>query len=883
MGNRKICAECLTVDGVLYDYSKYMFYAVSADGRVVRIRHYNDLIKTGASGRSGRRIGDRAAVPFPRNFPLSDPVLDPHETRVLVISKEDAARYESPASLFAAFAAVLVPLVARDDLKEEVARILSRDYADYIGADDDHKHFVSLLEEDIDIELAADLGVPDLRHSPGNQAKTLPPPPLGKVGSTRDARRAKVSEFFAHATVTAEGGLARERSDLESLRLLVQSSTASRSHYSGPNKDDAKRRALLRKLTKSSPNDIMELVYALRHKDGRRTSAITLAVDALVCGHPKGRTLLEKALLRPDDPALALSYYLSTYPPAAGKSGKSLPSALKKALATAAVKLYTDQSAAKFDKTRTIAANDRSVKVKPVSFADVLALTGAKAAPGSEQSRLFDDLRNGTYTTPLRRLRKDLLDRSPAEREEMLKEEARKSVKSLAEARSLSSCATAKGPTPEYRRPNMTDLQMRGMGDLSLDFLVSLFPVDNDRLREARSNVRKAEEDLRFLDANSGARKKDRRLRTRLRDARIKVDKDDLYDCEAEILAEKELRLYRGSSEYAEYRETRLKLVANLNLAKREKARADMMPGRIPKEVFEVAVPSMSVSQLLLNLGVVERAGVDEEVYKYIEWALENNPSIRLPDVLRSVRGLSVNSLRSNPPVSRPDSADDTPGMGGGYAAQSPILRPWIEATSSRWEDSFVRIIDSKASQMLPNLHGKKALVLVDGSGSMLTEVSGRTGDNRQSDYSSLSNAEVASFAASVIASQGGAASEVVVYSTLESSARVPVAGLNALSGTRRIVSGITGGGTATWEVLEHYYKDHDFVVILTDEQSSDTLRPDSLLHNVPVLTVNFAGHSASVSSSPKHAVVSGWSESVFRAVNNMAARDSDTPVVSNS
>jgi len=883
MGNRKICAECLTVDGVLYDYSKYMFYALSADGRVVRIRHYSDLIKTGASGRSGRRIGDKAAVPFPRNFPLSDPVLDPHETRVLVISKEDAARYESPASLSAAFAAALVPLIARDDLKEEVARILRRDYASY-GWDDDHKRFVSLLEEDTDIELAADLGVPDLRHSPGNQAKTLPPPPLGKVGSTRDARRAKVSEFFAHAMVTAEGGLARERSDLESLRLLAQSSTASRSHYSGPNKDDAKRRALLEKLTKSSPNDIMELVYALRHKDGRRTSAITLAVDALVYGHPKGRTLLEKALLRPDDPALALSYYLSTYPPGAGKSGKSLPSALKKALATAAVKLYTDQSAAKFDKTRTIAANDRSVKVKPVSFADVLALTGAKAAPGSEQSRLFDDLRNGTYTTPLRRLRKDLLDRGPAEREEMLKEEARKSVKSLAEARSLSAYATAKGPTPEHAGPSTTDLQMRGMGDLSLDFLVSLFPVDNDRLREARSNVRKAEEDLRFLDANSGARKKDRRLRTRLRDARSKVDKDDLYDCEAEILAEKELRLYRASSEYVEYREARAGLVANLNLAKREEARADMMPGRIPKEVFEVAVPSMSVSQLLLNLGVVERAGVDEEVYKYMEWTLENSPSIRLPDVLRSVRGLSINSLRSNPPVSRPDSADDTPvAPGGGYAAESPVLRPWIEAKSSRWEDSFVRIIDSKASRMLPDLHGKKVLVLVDGSGSMLTEVSGRTGDNRQSDYSSLSNAEVASFAASVIASQGGAASEVVVYSTLESSARVPVAGLNALSGTRRIVSGITGGGTATWGVLEHYYKDHDFVVILTDEQSSDTLRPDSLLHNVPVLTVNFAGQSASVSSSPKHAVVSGWSESVFRAVNNMASRDSDAPVASNS
>lgn len=683
MGNRKICAECLTVDGVLYDYSKYMFYALSADGRVVRIRHYNDLVKTGATGRSGRRIGDRAAVPFPRRFLFSDPVLDHHETRVLVVPKENAARYESA-----------------DDLKEEVARILSRDYADYRGADDDHKHFVSLLEEDIDIELAADLGVPDLRHSPGNQAKVLPPPLLGKVGSTRDARRAKVSEFFAHAMVTAEGGLARERSDLESLRLLAQSSTASRSHYSGPNKDDAKRRALLRKLTKSSPNDIMELVYALRHKDGRRTSAITLAVDALVCGHPEGRTLLEKALLRPDDPALALSYYLSTYLPAAGKSGKSLPSALKKALATAAVKLYTDQSAAKFDKIRTIAVNDRSVKVKPVSFADVLALTGAKADPGSEQSRLFDDLRNGTYTTPLRKLRKDLLDRSPSEREEMLKEEARKSVKSLAEARSLSSYATAKGPTPEHAGPSTTDLQMRGMGDLSLDFLVSLFPVDNDRLREARGKVRKAEEELRFLDANSGARKKDRRLRTRLRDARSKVDKAEtrtLNDPDAEIPAQKELRLYRASPEYAEYREARLELVANLNLAKHEEARADMMPGRIPKEVFEVAVPSMSVSQLLLNLGVVERAGVDEEVYKYMEWTLENSPSIRLPDVLRSVRGLSINSLRSNPPVSRPDSADDTPvTQGGGYAAKSPVLRPWVEATSSRWEDSFVRIIDSK-------------------------------------------------------------------------------------------------------------------------------------------------------------------------------------------
>lgn len=373
MSNKKICSKNLNVDGKLYSFADHAFFTLSVTGEAIRIRHYRDLVKTGAKVSSGRYLGDEAANPVVLDARRIT-AMDPYSVRVLVVPKKDIAGNMSP-------------------------KVLMRNAQDTLELD---------------------------AHNIVFDQSSLSGPYL--VGSTRDGRRAKVSARLARAHLTWEGGLVEGRSDIDQLRLLAQSNRSSDAYYDTAEDRNGRQRSLVTKLTKSSPDSLTELVYALRQRDGLRTAAIMIAVDAIVCGHPKGRTLLESALVRPDEPALALSYYLSTY--TSGPS-KSLPNPLKKALASSAVRLYTDKSAIKFDKVRSISVSDRSEKVKPVSFADVIALTSPRVDVDLEQYFLFEDLRNNTFKTPLRKLKRHLLNINKEDRLAALKSEAAKVTNAL--------------------------------------------------------------------------------------------------------------------------------------------------------------------------------------------------------------------------------------------------------------------------------------------------------------------------------------------------------------------------------------------------------------------------------------------------------------------
>ena len=796
MGNKKICSKNLNVDGKLYSFADHAFFALSVTGEAIRIRHYRDLVKTGAKVSSGRYLGDEVT-----NARILDArrivAMDPYAVRILVVPTKNST----------------------DPLFTESSIRTARDI----------------------LEL-------DLYNNTFNQMPTSP----YAVGSTYDGRRAKISTKLARARLTWEGGLAEGRSDIDELKLLAQSNRSSDAYYDTAEDRNGRQRSLVTKLTKSSPDSLRELVYALRQKDGLRTSAIMIAVDAIVCGHPQGRILLESALLRPDEPALALSYYLSTY---ASGSSKSLPNPLKKALASSAVRLYTDKSAANFDKVRSISVSDRSKKVKPVVFADVIALTNPKVAIDSEQYFLFEDLRNNTFKTPLRKIKRHLLNINREDRLNALKMEAAKVTTALANGE-------------KYRSD---------YGDLPWQFLTSLVATGNVAVASARKKADAAAASLLTFENSPESiaiRKEARRLHTRVRDsygnrahvvsssgpsreptaeerAHVRVKKKDARD---------QLSAYCLTPEYINYIEQRRALHVAKRSALNDLKKASIIPGSIPKEVFEITVPSMSVSQIMFLLGAIERSDVDESIIKYVESTIEQEESLRLPDILRSVRGLSIGNIRSNL------STFSSP---GGMSLSQSL---WTGFEPSRWESAFTKNIDRKISAMLPDVSDKKVLILVDGSGSMFSEVSMRANDKRTANYSSLSCAEVASFVASAIGSKCSPDSEVVLYSALEDSQKVSVKESSVLESTRNIVANILGGGTETGKVLGHYVKDHDFVVVLTDEQFSDSLPSGSPVHHTPMLTVNFAGHSGAISDSPLHKVISGWSEEAFFAVNAMAA-----------
>lgn len=813
MANKKVCSKNLNIDGKLYSYSDYVFFTLSRDNRLIKVRHYSDLLKTGAKGSSSRYIGDKTKGSI-RSYFIID---DVHATKVVAVTKKSLKIAGKSVSLDAI-----------------------------------HSFTKSILEYDVfsdEFNVSRD-DLSDL---------------VCTVGTTNDARRARVSERQASMFLTNEGGYVYARTPLEELTILAQSNRSSGTYYSSAYTDNARRRELVETLTKTNPSALLELVTSLRLKDGLRTSAIMLAVDAIVSGHPQGRTLLSLSLVRPDEPGLALSYYLSEYT-SPDQSSKSIPSALKKGVRDAAVRLYSDESAAKFDRKRTIGVSDRSAKVKPLSFRDVILLTGPKADVHSAQYDLFQDLIKGTHVTPLRSLKRHLLNIRHDDRLATLSAEAALSVQAL---------RAGNRHTSDYSK-------------LSWEFLTSLVTSPKESAVTPKSALALANLNLRNFNISPehfSVRNEERRLRTRLRDARNQytpalissqpqMSRPSSSNPLARKKANMELKAYRESSEYVEYVSKRAALRDAVALAQRNVLRSEITPGVIPKEVYEITVPFMSASQIFSLLGSIERSGVDPVVLEHVQSVIENTDSIRIPDVLRTVRGLSMGSLRASL-LSPGLTVEDQVGTIKWTSASSDQVGNlnWTKGEPSRWENSFSTNISNRLDNVMPDTKEKKLLILVDGSGSMYGEVSMRTNDKRSSGYSSLSCAEVAAFAASAIRSNCAASSEVIVYSSVDACELMAPPSGSVLAQTRDIINAIHGGCTETSQVLEKYYKDHDYVVVLTDEQSSDELSPSSRLHDVPVLTVNFAGHSGALSASTKHSVVSGWSESVFAAVNALAAR----------
>ena len=52
MANKKVCSKNLNIDGKLYSYADYVFFTLSRNNELIKVRHYSDLLKTGAKGSS---------------------------------------------------------------------------------------------------------------------------------------------------------------------------------------------------------------------------------------------------------------------------------------------------------------------------------------------------------------------------------------------------------------------------------------------------------------------------------------------------------------------------------------------------------------------------------------------------------------------------------------------------------------------------------------------------------------------------------------------------------------------------------------------------------------------------------------------------------------
>jgi hypothetical protein len=202
-------------------------------------------------------------------------------------------------------------------------------------------------------------------------------------GTTRRPLRANLKapvKTRPDRTVTHEGGAAFAR-DLESelFLLAVTNMVGEDTFYERARARDNRFVDLVHRVTASNPSFIagvdpeggkVGLAQYLRETMLMRSAAVVLAAEYVAAGGAGGRSVVARVLQRADEPAEMLGYWLATH-------GRNVPMPVKRGVADAARRLYTERSSLRYDGLS-----------RQMRMADVIELT--HPAPRHErQSALF--------------------------------------------------------------------------------------------------------------------------------------------------------------------------------------------------------------------------------------------------------------------------------------------------------------------------------------------------------------------------------------------------------------------------------------------------------------------------------------------------------------
>ena len=181
-------------------------------------------------------------------------------------------------------------------------------------------------------------------------------------------------------TLTHEGGAGFERDAKSALFLLAVTNMVSENTFYENGKNRDKRFVtLIKQVALEDPDWVARFVPYLRNTMNMRSASIVMAAELVHAKLTKpvptskitNRTIIDSAIQRADEPAEMLGYWMSEW-------GKNFPQPVKRGVADAAVRLYSEWSLIKND------GGD-----KPIRFADVIDLTHpTPKAPW--QDALFD-------------------------------------------------------------------------------------------------------------------------------------------------------------------------------------------------------------------------------------------------------------------------------------------------------------------------------------------------------------------------------------------------------------------------------------------------------------------------------------------------------------
>lgn len=146
-----------------------------------------------------------------------------------------------------------------------------------------------------------------------------------------------------HDTRTHEGGPGFTREAKSELFLLgAANAVGEDTFYEGGDKRDKRFVDLVREVTGQDPGWVRKFGAWLRAEGLMRSASIVLAAEYVAAGGPNGRELVDAVLQRPDEPAEMLAYWHQFH-------GRKLPMAVKRGVADAVGRLYTERNLLRYD------------------------------------------------------------------------------------------------------------------------------------------------------------------------------------------------------------------------------------------------------------------------------------------------------------------------------------------------------------------------------------------------------------------------------------------------------------------------------------------------------------------------------------------------------
>lgn len=155
--------------------------------------------------------------------------------------------------------------------------------------------------------------------------------------------------------------------------LAVSNFVGQDKFYESGKAGDNRFKALVQQVARQDPAWMIRFLPWLRNEANMRTASIIGAVEATLgqLWRPEkgsiegyGRSMVNSVLSRADEPGEMLGYFMSTYP------GKQIPKPIKRGIADAATRLYTEFNTLKYDTAS-----------RAIRFGDVLELTHARPRP----------------------------------------------------------------------------------------------------------------------------------------------------------------------------------------------------------------------------------------------------------------------------------------------------------------------------------------------------------------------------------------------------------------------------------------------------------------------------------------------------------------------